>query len=176
MADATRSGTVRRGLTFWRRSIQARVVVSTLLLSAVVISGVGWLLIQQTQEGLLENRVDAVVAEAANETADASSRLAQVPGIDTDESTQLEDLFDPIKDRGAARGFQVVLAGPAGSGVPLTTGGSRSSPGLDVTSVPVSLEERFAGPNDPAWTYTRIRVVDAEGLAKVGPGLSLIHI
>ena len=29
---------IRRGLTFWRRSIQARVVASTVILSAVVIN------------------------------------------------------------------------------------------------------------------------------------------
>jgi two-component system sensor histidine kinase MtrB len=33
---------IRRGLTFWRRSIQARVVVSTVVLTAIVIAGVGW--------------------------------------------------------------------------------------------------------------------------------------
>ncbi|MGZ6744796.1 MAG: hypothetical protein ACXVD0_02725, partial [Nocardioides sp.] len=48
--------TVRRGLTFWRRSIQARVVVSTLVLSAAVVSVVGWYLLHQTRQGLLEHR------------------------------------------------------------------------------------------------------------------------
>ncbi len=171
MAQATRSGAVRRALTFWRRSIQARVVVSTVLLSAVVIAAVGWLLIRQTQDGLLQHRVDAVVAEAANETAAASTRLTQVPGLDTDENTQLTDLFDPIKERGAARGFEVVLAGPAGSGTPLTTGGSRTTPGLDLSSVPASLEDHFAAAADPAWTYSRVRVVDEEGVAHAGPGI-----
>ena len=53
-------GALRRALTFWRRSIQARVVASTVLLSAVVIAAVGWLLLQQTRDGLLDHRVDAV--------------------------------------------------------------------------------------------------------------------
>ena len=119
MADSTPTGALRRGLTFWRRSIQARVVASTVLLSAVVVAAVGWLLIQQTQEGLLKNRVETVVAEAANETADVNSQLARAPGTDNDAGTQLRDLFEPIEDRGAARGFAVVLAGPVGSGVPL---------------------------------------------------------
>ena len=47
-------GAVRRGLTFWRRSIQARVVASTLVLSALVIAGVGWLLLQQVRDGLFD--------------------------------------------------------------------------------------------------------------------------
>ncbi len=65
----------RRALTFWRRSIQARVVASTVLLSAAVISVVGWYLLQQTRDGLLEHRVDAVVAEANDETAAARELL-----------------------------------------------------------------------------------------------------
>ena len=33
-------------------------MASTVLLSAVVIAAVGWLLLQQTRDGLLEHRVD----------------------------------------------------------------------------------------------------------------------
>ena len=42
---------LRRGLTFWRRSIQARVVVSTVLLSTVVLVAVGWFLLRQVRAG-----------------------------------------------------------------------------------------------------------------------------
>jgi len=171
MADSTPTGALRRGLTFWRRSIQARVVASTVLLSAVVVAAVGWLLIQQTQEGLLKNRVETVVAEAANETADVNSQLARAPGTDNDAGTQLRDLFEPIEDRGAARGFAVVLAGPVGSGVPLDGGGTRSSAGLDVTSVPGSLQDHFASPADPAWTYTQIRMDQENGEVREGAGI-----
>ena len=68
----------RRALTFWRRSIQARVVISTVLLSAVVFSVVGWFLLQQTRDGLLENRVEAVVTEANGGTAAARKLLRSV--------------------------------------------------------------------------------------------------
>ena len=54
---------VRRALTFWRRSIQARVVASTLILSAVVVSVVGWFLLQQTRDGLLDQRVGILERE-----------------------------------------------------------------------------------------------------------------
>ena len=49
MVGSTVPEALRRGLTFWRRSIQARVVVSTVLLSAVVVTGVGWLLLRQVE-------------------------------------------------------------------------------------------------------------------------------
>ena len=64
-------GALRRGLTFWRRSIQARVVASTVILTAVVIAAVGWLLLQQTRDGLLDQRVEAVTGEVADEVQEA---------------------------------------------------------------------------------------------------------
>ena len=66
---------LRRGLTFWRRSIQARVVVSTVLLSTVVVLAVGWFLLRQVQQGLLDHRVETVLREAGNENQAAADRL-----------------------------------------------------------------------------------------------------
>ena len=75
MAGSTFRSAVRRALTFWRRSIQARVVASTVVLSAVVVTAVGWVLLQQTQQGLLDHRVDAVLAEVDTAMADANEQL-----------------------------------------------------------------------------------------------------
>ena len=55
-------------------------VASTVLLSAVVIAAVGWLLLQQTRDGLLDQRVDAVTAEVADEVQEANDRLASASG------------------------------------------------------------------------------------------------
>ncbi|QVT80902.1 Sensor histidine kinase MtrB [Nocardioides aquaticus] len=105
---------LRRWLTFWRRSIQARVVVSTLLLSAVVVGVVGWLLLQQTRDGLLDNRVDVVVAEAGDETTEAEARLGAASGTENNSVRQQRELADQLISRGDTRGFAVVLAGPVG--------------------------------------------------------------
>ena len=75
---------VRRALTLWRRSIQVRVVASTVVLSALVIGIVGWFLVQQTRDGLLEQREDAAVSEATRVTAEANDRLRGVPPTETD--------------------------------------------------------------------------------------------
>jgi two-component system, OmpR family, sensor histidine kinase MtrB len=156
---------VRRALTFWRRSIQARVVASTVLLSAVVISGVGWLLLQQTRDGLLENRVDDVLAEVADEVDEANQRLAESPPAEPDPTAQRRDLVDLIVQRGATRGYQVVVAGPAGSDAGgIADGGTEASPHLDLASVPQRLEEHFADlRNGSAWTYTTIGTTDDDG-------------
>ena len=157
MTDRSLPAAARRGLTFWRRSIQARVVASTLLLSAAVVGVVGWFLLQQTRDGLLEQRVDAVVAEANNETTEARARLAAAPGTDIDTSAQQRDLVEPIIQRGDTRGFRVILAGPVGSDDLLSDGGAMTSANLDTSSVPISLQRHFSEPAGTAWTYTEIR-------------------
>jgi two-component system, OmpR family, sensor histidine kinase MtrB len=154
-------GAVRRALTFWRRSIQARVVASTLLLSALVFGAVGWFLLQQTRDGLLDGRVTAVVAEANNETADAEQRLEGVPGTDSDPVRQKSQLVEPIIERGATRGFSVVLTGPAGKkNTGLAAGGNIFSPTLDTASVPLRLQDHFDTSESTAWTFTRITYTD----------------
>jgi len=162
---------LRRGLTFWRRSIQARVVASTVLLSAAVISVVGWFLLQQTREGLLDHRVDAVVAEANNETAEARTRLEAASATDT-VGAQKRELLEPIIIRGEARGFNVVLAGPVGgAGGQIDDGGAMSTPALDTTSVPSSLEDHFDEPAGTAWTYTEIDTEKKDGSVESEPGV-----
>ncbi|MFC7493842.1 MULTISPECIES: MtrAB system histidine kinase MtrB [unclassified Nocardioides] len=161
---------VRRALTFWRRSIQARVVASTVLLSLAVISVVGWYLLQQTRDGLLEHRVDTVLAEANKATAEARDRLAAVPGTDADVESQRGELVDPIIQRGDTRGFSVVLAGPAGPGSRISDGGAKFTQGLDTASVPESLQRHFEEEATTAWTYTTIRTADADGTTEQ-PGI-----
>ncbi|WP_323794003.1 MtrAB system histidine kinase MtrB [Nocardioides sp.] len=166
---------LRRALTFWRRSVQARVVVSTLLLSAVVISAVGWFLLEQTRDGLLSNRVDAVVTEAAGETSEAELRLEATLRTEVDITRQVQDLARPIIARGETRGFSVVLAGPVDDDLPLTGGNADFSTGLDLAaSIPESLERRLEEVDaSAAWTYTSIvlRSTD-DGVAPVSaPGI-----
>ena len=173
MASRSLPAAVRRGLTFWRRSIQARVVASTVLLSAVVVSIVGWILLTQTRDGLLDHRVSAVVAEANNETTEARSRLAAAPGTEIDATSQQRALVDPIIQRGGTRGFSVVLAGPVGGEGNRIADGALFTPGLRTTGVPASLEEQFdKSVASTAWTYTRIRTTaGTDGSVRTQPGI-----
>ncbi|MDP3967367.1 MAG: MtrAB system histidine kinase MtrB [Nocardioides sp.] len=164
---------LRRALTFWRRSIQVRVVVSTLVLSAAVVGVVGWLLLHQVADGLVDDRVAASQAEARNETASALLRLGAATGADLDSSTQLAQLAENLVLRGDARGFQVALVGPvAGSAPPGSpaAAGTRSSPGLDVTSIPDRLRAEVEGDAASAWTFARIGYLPETGRASV-PGV-----
>ncbi|WP_243057973.1 MtrAB system histidine kinase MtrB [Nocardioides sp. SR21] len=161
----------RRALTFWRRSIQARVVISTVVLSAVVFSVVGWFLLQQTRDGLLENRVDAVVTEANGGTAAARNLLDSAVGTDSDADTQRQQLAATIIQRGETRGFSAVLFGPSEPGSRITDGGATFTPGLDTHSVPEDLQAHFDHDTSTAWTYTNIETTDSDGSTSEEPGI-----
>ncbi|WP_300682126.1 MtrAB system histidine kinase MtrB [Nocardioides sp.] len=158
--------------SFWRRSLQARVVISTVLLSLLACSIMGWFLVSRVREGLLHHRVSAVVAETATEIDDAKDRLSAASTIDRDSAGQQRDLIEPMIQRGATRGYQVVMAGPlAEGGGRIADGGAEFSPGLETASVPRSLEDHFlAGDTSTAWTYTTIRSSTGEGTTRI-PGV-----
>ena len=163
---------LRRALTFWRRSVQARVAASTVALSAVVIAAVGWLLVQQTRDGLLQHRAEVVVAEATGETTQAFDRLAAAEGTEFDAATQQAELARPIIRAGETRGFGVMLGGPVGSGKMLADGGAEHTDGLETESVPASMERRFDEVASTAWTFNEIVRTDPEtGVETRQPGI-----
>ncbi|MDZ5621197.1 MtrAB system histidine kinase MtrB [Nocardioides sp. HM23] len=165
---------LRRALTFWRRSIQARVVVSTLLLSAIVISAVGWFLLQQIRDGLLEHRAEVVVGEVEAEVAFNRDRLSAASGTEVNASVQRANLIGPIIEAGDSRGYGVVLGGPEGNDTGLADGGAHRTSGLELSSVPERLEEHFDGDNRPtAWTYTDIVRTLPDGTTESEPGIAV---
>jgi two-component system sensor histidine kinase MtrB len=153
---------VRRAFTFWRRSVQARVVASTVALSAIVIAGVGWFLVQQIRDGLLEHRADVVVAVAEGETDQAVERLAAVEGTELNATQQQADLVDPIRSAGETRGFGVVLGGPVDSGRRLADGGAEKTFDVEVESVPERMQQRFDDVATTAYSFTEIVRTDPE--------------
>ncbi len=165
-------GLLRRATTVWRRSIQARVVISTLVLSAVVVSLVGWFLLRQITEGLVDSKTSASVAEATRGAAEAQDRLSGTSGTDPDAAAQLSQLATTIVSRGDVQGFDVVLAGPvAGTTDGLVAGsGTRKSPGVVAASVPEPLREAVEQRAGTSWTYTAIRYERDTGQPTV-PGI-----
>jgi len=179
MVARTVPETLRRGLTFWRRSIQARVVVSTVLLSAMVVAGVGWFLLRQVEQGLVDDQVSGVLNEVANENAQAKQRLEAVPGTDTDAARQAQELLNGLADSGNARGFSVVMAGKGTGDEPLRERGVKAPSPLAVESVPQPLVQHFDNSSQTAWTFTTIRSKTASGEVDEVPGIavgSLVHI
>jgi two-component system sensor histidine kinase MtrB len=172
MARSTVRSAVRRALTFWRRSIQARVVVSTVVLSAIVVSGVGWFLLQQTRQGLLDHRVDAVLAEVGTAMADANDQLDDASTTDNDADEQYRQLSNQLQARGGSRGFSVLVYGPVGTSTRFGEGAYRTE-GLAIDSVPESLQEHFNEVADTSWTYSRIHQLGRVGFPGIVVGSQL---
>ncbi|HSE72264.1 MAG TPA: MtrAB system histidine kinase MtrB [Nocardioidaceae bacterium] len=163
---------MRRAATFWRRSIQARVVVSTLLLSAIVVSLVGWILLRQITDGLVAGKTQASVADATRGAFEAQARLAAAPGTEFDSSAQLDQLVASIVARGDVQGYDVVLDGPVqpDGEVSVVGGGVRKSPDVSTVSIPDPLRSVVESKQGTSWTYSVIRYESDTGLRPV-PGV-----
>ena len=161
-------------LTFWRRSLRTRVVTAIVVLCAIVVGSVGWLVMSQITDGLVKSRVEASVAEARTETTTARERLGSAGGNDFDPETQLRLLVESLVARGEVKGFEVVVLGPVRDGT--TAGGVRTTPAVDVASVPADLRRTVeSGEDGLAWTYTRISYTRlADGTVRAShPGVAV---
>ncbi len=147
-------------------------MLSTLLLSAVVVSLVGWVLLRQITDGLVTSKTDASVADASRGALEAQSRLSAASGTEFDSSAQLAQLVASIVARGDVQGYDVVLSGPIpGTSEGLATGsGTRKSPGLATESVPLRLQDVVESEPGTSWTYTQIRYEPDTGMSPV-PGI-----
>jgi two-component system, OmpR family, sensor histidine kinase MtrB len=167
-------------LSLWRRSIRTRVVVSIVLLGAVVAGSVGWLLIQQISDGLVQTRVDASVAEARNETDAARERLRNAGSSDFDPAAQLDQQVKTLVSRGEVRGYSVVVLGPIDPDAgPSPAAGVHTTKGVSPATVPARLQSAVAKTaSGTSWTFTRLRRLsegpgDGTPSVVVGSGLVL---
>lgn len=145
-----------------RRSLQTRVVLSTIVLSAVVVGLVGWFLMQQITSGLVSSRAETAVAETNRAALDSEQRLRAASNRDLDAATLLGQLVSAVVARGDAQGYAVVVAGP------ITEDGGRgglsSSQGVNASSVPERLIRDVEGTarSGISWTYTSIGYLPSE--------------
>ena len=167
---------IARPLRLWRRSIQFRVVVSVIALSAVVTGFIGLQLIDQITDGLVANRAKAAVAEASTEKAVADERLRQAGASNFDPGAQLAQLVDSMVVRSKVRGFEVVVIGPikGAAGAPTGGIGLRTSPGVSASSVPASLQRAVERSEGASWTYTKINYIDRADVAGVAVGNRIV--
>ena len=160
--DTGRSGrrfSPRSLWTFWRRSIQARVVMSTLVLSAIVVAIVGMVLLRQVSDGLVDSKTKSSVAEATRSAIDAQRRLSGASGTDFDATTQLDQLARSIVQRGLVQGYDVVLTGPIATGEVASGQSIRNTTGVQLDSIPDALrrEVESADADGVSWTYSTIQ-------------------
>ncbi|MFC6013812.1 MtrAB system histidine kinase MtrB, partial [Nocardia lasii] len=143
----------------WRRSLQLRVIVSTLTLSLIVITILGVVLTGQITDRLLEAKINAAVEEMDRARNTIETELA---GIQTGNSQKrnLEDARGALSNRGgtgqssgAAGSFNAALAMVGGTPTQEITAGP-------ITEVPLELR-RFVQRNQVSYQFTT--VADAEG-------------
>ena len=143
----------RRALERRRRSLQLRVVATTLVVSAVVVAIVGLLVASQVRDSVLSGKVDDSLAVAAKTLSDFDTDVGK-PSTDP-LTQQLALYFAVVKANDTAGGkYWVALAG---------TGGGDTVPRLSPqnidfpATVGASLQAAVGGKStERAWQYARI--------------------
>ncbi|MGW0289633.1 MtrAB system histidine kinase MtrB [Streptomyces tuirus] len=154
-------------MRLWRRNIQLKVVVTTLLMSLGVVLLLGFVVIGQVRNGLLDAKVKAsqsqatggfaVAKQRADEAASgAGDEVATSDGRPTQNVTPwMSDLVSSLSSGGQGA-FDVVTM-PASDADAAGGRGQRASGEVDWSrSVPADLRERIGSSTTAAQSYTRI--------------------
>ena len=135
----------------WRRSLQTRVVVSTLVVSSIVVALFISLLLDSVGRGLVEAKTRVSLAEARSGVVFVETSIDATDGgsVEAQES-RLQDVFLRLSARGAPGGaYTVLLIGP-------TRRNAFASPGLETSDVPVELAERLEPGAGPAYAFADV--------------------
>ncbi|MEU6179429.1 MtrAB system histidine kinase MtrB [Streptomyces coeruleorubidus] len=154
-------------MRLWRRNIQLKVVVTTLLMSLGVVLLLGFVVIGQVRNGLLDAKVKASQSQAAGGFAVAKQRSDEAfSGTGDDVATAdgrpaqnviqwMSDLVSSLSSGGQGA-FDVVTL-PASDADGARGRGPRASGEVDWSkSVPADLRERIGSSTTAAQSYTRI--------------------
>ncbi|MGW2748655.1 MtrAB system histidine kinase MtrB [Streptomyces sp. NPDC001450] len=159
-------------MRLWRRNIQLRVVATTLLMSLGVVLLLGFVVIGQVRNGLLDAKVKASQSQATGGFAVAKQKADEAAsgtgtgtgsgdGTETADGRQSQNVIPWMSDlveslaSGGAGAFDVVTL-PVGD----DSGGGRSPRGSGKvdpsSSVPADLRDRINSSTTAAQSYTRI--------------------
>lgn len=156
----------RWGRKIWRRSLSFRVTTSTLLLSAIVVTILGFSLLSRVTTGLLDSKDRSAISEASSGLGEAQRLLdAANTGPATPSAARLVDSV--IATLGARSGspsaFDVLLLASSAN----TDAPERGTNLVAVSSIPVELRESIASTKRQSWTYSPIVFLDG----RTTPGL-----
>ncbi len=161
-------------MRLWRRNIQLKVVATTLLMSLGVVLLLGFVVIGQVRNGLLDAKVKASQSQAtggfavAKQKADTAASANGGDGAAADGrpaqnvSTWMNDLVESLSSGGQGA-FDVVTLSSAAADEDSGGRGPRSSGNVDPTgSVPEDLRARIDRDMLAAQSYTRIVYKDGK--------------
>ncbi|TDT40629.1 two-component system sensor histidine kinase MtrB [Streptomyces sp. BK208] len=153
-------------MRLWRRNIQLKVVATTLLMSLGVVLLLGFVVIGQVRNGLLDAKVKASQSQATGGFTAAKQKAEEAASTGGDDTAPADGrpsqnviqwMSELVKSlsSGGQSAFDVVtlpMGGESGSGR-----GPRASGSVDwAVSVPEDLRERIDGDTSAAQSYTRI--------------------
>ncbi|CAL9479948.1 Adaptive-response sensory-kinase SasA [Streptomyces sp. enrichment culture] len=153
-------------MRLWRRNIQLKVVVTTLLMSLGVVLLLGFVVIGQVRNGLLDAKVKASQSQATGGFAVARQKADEAVSVTGDDGTTVDpegstsviqwmsDLVESLSSGGQGA-FDVVTL-PAGDDSGGGRGPRASGQVIATASVPEALRERIDTSPAAAQSYTRI--------------------
>ena len=136
----------------WRSSLQARVAITTFVVSGVVVLLLGLVLLEQIRAGLLQGKEKSALAQLDSGLQHAVDQFNAIdkPAPATILTTARQITFD-LAGRGADASSYAVALVPTGGGEPAVT-----SDVSVATSIPASLVSAVTREQREAWTYTEI--------------------
>jgi two-component system, OmpR family, sensor histidine kinase MtrB len=129
----------------WRRSLQLRVVTATLVLSAVVVSVLGYVLMQHLVTELYDDKVQSSVNIVEAGLASAGSALNSVPNAATQPA--MHSLAQQLASTGVTPYAIDVTLPPASQGPPVYSGGDADGFYRSPPALPQALVRRVVAEN-----------------------------
>ncbi len=139
----------------WRRSLQLRVVATTMLLGMVVIVVIGGLLYTRIRDGLVQDRLVVARSEATRGLRDAQARFDTVTdpdGLNVLVNDLLPRLASPEGDRSRDVVLMRALTNDRPALVPEVSSGDVAG-----STIPRSLRERVTTSNQQEQEFVRVR-------------------
>ncbi|MGH3472249.1 MAG: MtrAB system histidine kinase MtrB [Nocardioidaceae bacterium] len=163
---------VRAVVRWWRRSIQARVVIGILTLSAILAVMAGWILLRQVTDGLVESKRQAGVTQAAAGIDTAQSQLdaSSASGFFAVDDA-LSSLIQVLGPRSDGDDYAVVVLGPLSrvNAAQPSTWAPKSAGRVDPRkSVPADLVRAVQTSRDNLYKFTSVTLSGPHGTTEPG--------
>jgi len=141
----------------WRRSLQLRVVASTLAISLSVVTLLGLFLLSRVTQGILESQRRSAVAEAESGLRLAQATLATLPATTSGDALneEIARLTDRLDNQGGDAGtFDVIVLSSTDASAFISP---VDDPSRTVDEVPRALRETVVGSSQLAYAYADVR-------------------
>lgn len=167
-------GLVKRFLAQWRTSLSFRVLTTTLLLAIVVAFGVSSIAVTQVRDGLVEQRTNTAVQQAAEGQALAAQVISSAPFPNS--SSDRIALVDAVVSAVAggsndASDYQVLLLASAGQS--LIDKPERGTGGISDQSVTAALRQTVVSEEAVVWQISELKYIDGSEKPGVVVGVPL---